>query len=43
MGLPEGVDQVPTPALLFFPDRIESNLTRLIDLAGGYPRRLRLS
>jgi len=42
MGPPEGVDQVPTPALLFFPDRIESNLARLINLAGGYPRRLRL-
>jgi D-threonine aldolase len=34
----ENVDEVPSPALLVYPDRAEANLRRLIAIAGGTSR-----
>ena len=34
------VDEVPSPALLFYPDRIEENVRRMLALVGS-PARLR--
>lgn len=34
------VNEVPSPALLFYPERIAANITRALDIAGG-PERLR--
>jgi D-serine deaminase-like pyridoxal phosphate-dependent protein len=32
------VDQVPSPALLVYPDRVEENIRRMIEIAGGVER-----
>jgi len=32
------VDQVPSPALLVYPDRVEQNIRRMIEIAGGVAR-----
>jgi D-threonine aldolase len=32
------VDQVPSPALLVYPDRVEENIRRMIQIAGGVDR-----
>ena len=32
------VDQVPSPALLVYPDRVEENIRRMIQIAGGVER-----
>ena len=32
------VDQVPSPALLVYPDRVEENIRKMIELAGGVDR-----
>jgi len=32
------VDQVPSPALLVYPDRVEKNIHRMIEIAGGVDR-----
>src|SRR5262245_54879100 len=32
------VDQVPSPALLVYPDRVEQNIRRMIEIAGGVGR-----
>jgi D-serine deaminase-like pyridoxal phosphate-dependent protein len=37
---PADVDEISSPALLLYPDRIERNIRRMIDIAGG-PDRLR--
>lgn len=31
-------DEIPTPALAVFPDRVESNIRRMVDMAGGTRR-----
>ena len=31
----DNIDNVPSPALLVFPDRIESNIKKMIEIAGG--------
>lgn len=40
MMLPENVAEIPSPALLVYPDRIRKNLEQMIGLVGG-PERLR--
>ncbi len=37
----EFFNNVPSPALVFFPERIEANIQKMIQLAGGNPNRLR--
>src|SRR6476469_5848640 len=32
------VDQVPSPALLVYPDRVEENIRRMVAIAGGVAR-----
>ena len=32
------VDQVPSPALLVYPDRVEENIRKMIEIAGGVDR-----
>jgi D-serine deaminase-like pyridoxal phosphate-dependent protein len=34
-------DEIPSPALIVYPDRIEENIRRMISIAGGDPNRLR--
>jgi D-serine deaminase-like pyridoxal phosphate-dependent protein len=34
----QNVDEIPSPALLVYPDRAEENLRRLIAIAGGTSR-----
>jgi len=37
----ENVGEVPSPALLVFPDRVEANIRRMVEIAGGDVSRLR--
>ena len=34
----ENVDEIPSPSLLIYPDRVEENIRRMIHLAGGVQR-----
>ena len=34
----ENVDDIPSPALLVYPDRVERNIRRMIEIAGGVAR-----
>src|SRR5687767_766282 len=36
--LVENVADLPSPALLVYPDRVESNIRRMIEIAGGVER-----
>ena len=37
----ENVAEIPSPALLVYPDRVEFNIRKMVELAGGNPARLR--
>ena len=34
----ENVDEIPSPSLLIYPDRVEENIRRMIHVAGGVQR-----
>ena len=41
MNLPNNLENIPSPALLVYPEKIQANIAKMLDMVGGDPKRLR--
>ena len=41
MKIPSNLDNIPSPALLVYPEIIKTNITRMLEMVNGDPKRLR--
>ena len=41
MKLPQNLENIPSPALLVYPEKIQANIARMLEMVNGDPERLR--
>ena len=41
LQIPEGFEKIPSPSILLYPDIIQANIQKMLEMVGGDPNRLR--